>query len=57
MLAPYIGYNASAAVAKESVASGRSIRDIVLEQGLMDAEELDGIMQPEHLTAPGLPKQ
>jgi aspartate ammonia-lyase len=56
VLAPYIGYNASAAIAKESVASGRSIREIVLEQQLMTAEELDEIMQPEHLTEPGLPK-
>jgi aspartate ammonia-lyase len=55
VLAPYIGYNASAAVAKESVASGRSIRDIVLEQKLMAVEELNKIMQPEHLTEPGLP--
>jgi aspartate ammonia-lyase len=57
VLAPYIGYNASAAIAKESVESGRSIRDIVLEQDLMTVEELDNIMQPEHLTEPGLPKQ
>ncbi|MFZ2950762.1 MAG: aspartate ammonia-lyase [Desulfuromonadaceae bacterium] len=57
VLAPYIGYNASAAIAKESVASGRSIRDIVLKQGLMAEEDLNKIMQPEHLTEPGLPKQ
>jgi aspartate ammonia-lyase len=57
VLAPYIGYNASAAIAKESVASGRSIREIVLEQNLMAMEELDAIMQPAHLTEPGLPKQ
>ena len=56
VLAPYIGYNASAAIAKESVASGRSIREIVLEQKLMAAGELDRIMQPEHLTEPGLPE-
>jgi aspartate ammonia-lyase len=55
VLAPYIGYNASAAIAKESVATGRSIRTIVLEQELMAAEELDRLMQPEHLTEPGLP--
>jgi aspartate ammonia-lyase len=57
VLAPYIGYNASAAIAKESVASGRSIREIVLEQKLMAEEELDEIMRPEHLTSPGLPKE
>ncbi len=56
VLAPYIGYNASAAIAKESLAGGRSIREIVLEQKLMDVEELDRIMQPEHLTEPGLPE-
>ncbi len=57
VLAPYIGYNASAAIAKESLASGKSIREIVLEQKLMALAELDTIMQPEHLTEPGLPKQ
>lgn len=57
VLAPYIGYNASAAIAKQSVASGKSIREIVLEQGLMPPAELDSIMQPQHLTEPGLPKQ
>ncbi len=57
VLAPYIGYNASAGIAKESIASGRSIREIVLEQKLMAAEDLDAIMQPDHLTEPGLPKQ
>ncbi len=57
VLAPYIGYNASAAIAKESLASGKSIREIVLEQKLMALEELETIMQPEHLTEPGLPKQ
>jgi aspartate ammonia-lyase len=56
VLAPYIGYNASAAIAKESVTSGRSIREIVLEQKLMAESDLNIIMQPEHLTEPGLPK-
>ena len=57
VLAPYIGYNAAAEVAKESVASGRSIREIVLERGLMPEDELVEAMRPEHLTEPGLPLQ
>jgi aspartate ammonia-lyase len=57
VLAPYIGYNASAAIAKESITSGRSIREIVLEQKLIPEADLDKIMQPQHLTEPGLPKQ
>ena len=54
VLAPYIGYNAAAEVAKESVKSGRSIREIVLERGLMPEAELEEVMRPEHLTEPGL---
>jgi aspartate ammonia-lyase len=55
VLAPSIGYNAAAEVAKESVATGRSIREIVLARGLMPAAELEVAMRPEHLTQPGLP--
>lgn len=55
VLAPYIGYNAAADVAKKSVASGRSIREIVLELKLMPESELDSVMRPEKLTEPGLP--
>lgn len=55
VLTPYIGYNASAAIAKESVTSGKSIRKIVVQRKLMAEAELDAIMRPEHLTEPGLP--
>jgi aspartate ammonia-lyase len=55
VLAPYIGYNAAAEVAKESVATGHSIREIVLEKGLMTENDLEAVMKPEHLTEPGLP--
>jgi aspartate ammonia-lyase len=55
VLAPSIGYNAAAEVAKESVATGRSIREIVLARKLMPESELDEAMRPGHLTEPGLP--
>jgi aspartate ammonia-lyase len=55
VLAPSIGYNAAAEVAKESIASGRSIREIVLARGLMPLADLEEAMRPEHLTQPGLP--
>lgn len=54
-LAPTIGYNAAADVAKESMASGRSIRDIVLAKGLMSRADFEKAMSPQHLTEPGLP--
>ena len=43
-LSPYIGYAATAEIAKESVRTGRPIREIVLERGLMDAAQLDRIL-------------
>ncbi len=55
VLAPSIGYNAAADVAKESMATGRSIREIVLARGLMSEKDLNEAMRPEHLTQPGLP--
>ena len=53
-LSPYIGYAKTADIAKAAVASGRSIRDLVLERGLMDAQQLDRILSVEAMTQPGI---
>lgn len=53
-LAPYIGYALAAAIAKEAVASGKTIRDLVLEKGIFDQEALDVILSPKELTEPGI---
>jgi aspartate ammonia-lyase len=53
-LSPYIGYAATAEVAKESVRTGRPIREIVLERGLLDARRLDEILSVESMTRPGI---
>jgi aspartate ammonia-lyase len=53
-LSPYIGYAATADLAKESVKSGRSIRELVLERGLLDAERLDQILSVESMTRGGI---
>jgi aspartate ammonia-lyase len=56
-LAPYIGYEASAAIAKEQVATGRDIRDIVREKKLLPEEDLAEILKPEAMTEPGIAGQ
>ena len=56
-LSPYIGYAATAEIAKESVRTGRPIRELVLERGLVDRERLDRILSPEAMTKPGVPGQ
>jgi len=51
-LNPVIGYEAAAAIAKEALNSGRSVRDLVLEKELMDTEKLDAILSIENLMNP-----
>jgi aspartate ammonia-lyase len=53
-LSPYIGYAATAEMAKEAIATGRSIRDLVLERGLLPAADLDRILSVEAMTTPGV---
>jgi aspartate ammonia-lyase len=53
-LSPYIGYAKTAEIAKEAVKTGRTIRDLVLERGLMDARRLDEILSAENMTRPGI---
>jgi len=53
-LSPYIGYAATAEVAKESVKSGKSIRELVLQRGLLDAKRLDQILSVESMTRGGI---
>ncbi|HEY6210679.1 MAG TPA: lyase family protein, partial [Vicinamibacterales bacterium] len=53
-LSPYIGYAATADIAKESVKTGKSIRDLVLERGLLDAKRLDEILSPDAMTRGGI---
>jgi aspartate ammonia-lyase len=53
-LSPYIGYAKTAELAKSSVATGRSIRELVLERGLMDTEQLDRVLSVEAMTRPGI---
>ncbi|HEU0265656.1 MAG TPA: lyase family protein, partial [Geobacterales bacterium] len=55
VFAPYIGYEAAAAVAKESADSGESIVTIVRRRGLMAEAQLKGVLDPLPLTAPGVP--
>ncbi|MEA3056636.1 MAG: fumarate hydratase, class [Actinomycetota bacterium] len=55
-LNPYIGYERAAEVIKESIKTGRSIRDLVLERGWMSAEELDKALDVLALTKGGITK-
>jgi fumarate hydratase, class II len=51
-LAPVIGYDEAAKVAKEALRTGRTIRELALERG-MNSDELDRILDPARMTEPG----
>ncbi len=50
ILNTHIGYLAAAELAKESEKTGRSVRDLILKKGLLTAEELDRILDPDRIT-------
>jgi fumarate hydratase class II len=52
-LAPVIGYDEAAKLAKAALASNRTIRELALERG-MDPAELDRLLDPATMTEPGL---
>jgi aspartate ammonia-lyase len=54
VLNPHIGYAAAAEVAKEYLASGKSIKQIVLERGLLTKDRLDEVFGLMDMTEPGI---
>ncbi len=51
-LTPHLGYDVAASVAKEALATGKTLRQIVLARGLMDPETLDRALDPRTMTRP-----
>src|SRR3989454_2559047 len=54
-LAPKIGYAAAAQLAKEAVAKNVSVRQLVMEKGLLKGKELDEVLNLRAMTEPGVP--
>ena len=53
-LAPEIGYDQAAAIAKESYKTGRTVREIALEKKILSADRLNEILDPLRMTMPGI---
>jgi fumarate hydratase class II len=52
-LNPLIGYDKAAAVAKEALLTGRTLREIILEKRLIDQDTLDRALDPVAMTRAG----
>jgi len=53
-LNPVLGYEKSAAIAKEALATGGSVYDLVIAKGWLTKEKLDDLLKPENMTHPRL---
>ena len=51
-LNPIIGYKNSTKIAKEAMATGKGVYELVLEHGILTKEELDTILSPENMIRP-----
>jgi len=51
-LNPVLGYERSAAIAKEALKSGRGVCELVLENGWLSQEQLDELLSPESMANP-----
>ena len=53
-LCPHIGYREASEITKEALATGKSVRSIVILRGLLSEDELNEILDPMALTRPGI---
>ena len=51
-LNPYIGYEHSTTIAKKALETGKSVYDLVLEEGILTKEDLDTILDPKNMVRP-----
>ena len=49
-LVPVLGYETSTEIARDALASGRGVYDLVMERGLLTREQLDNALNPEMMT-------
>jgi aspartate ammonia-lyase len=52
-LNPYLGYEGSSAIASEALATGRSVYELVVDGGLLTAEQVDAAFAPMRLVDAG----
>ncbi len=54
-LAPTVGYDRAAQIAKEAYDSGRTVREVAQSQEVLPEKELDHLLDPRPMTEPGVP--
>ena len=53
-ICPHVGYEKTADIAKKAINSNESVRSLILKENIMYEEELSRILDPIHMTEPGI---
>ncbi len=53
-ICPHVRYQKAASIAKKAMATGEPVRSLILKEGLLEEKELDEILEPSHMTEPGI---
>ena len=53
-ICPHVGYQKAADIAKKALKTGESVRSLILQEGLMSREDLEKVLDPVHMTEPGI---
>jgi aspartate ammonia-lyase len=54
-LAPKIGYAEAAKLAKEAIATGLTVKELVMKRGILQGAELEEVLDLRAMTEPGVP--
>ncbi|MGH7232688.1 MAG: aspartate ammonia-lyase, partial [Nitrospiraceae bacterium] len=54
-LAPAVGYDAAAKIAKEAYQTGRTVREVARSRQILPDDQLNTLMDPWRMTEPGEP--
>jgi aspartate ammonia-lyase len=51
---PHVGYEVAARIARKALETGKPVKELILEEGVLSEEELDIILNPYEMTEPGI---
>lgn len=51
-ITPYVGYEKAASIAKSAIKTGKPVKEIILQNGILKESELDRILDPISMTEP-----
>lgn len=51
----YIGYEESAKITRKAILEDKTVKEVLMEEGIMEEKDIDRILNPYEITKPGIP--